>query len=164
MLTQFEKVALKRFGDAYAGKVVDAIKNKKVERYTNFKGNFSAVVNTTGRLANSVNVKADGDEVGVYALEYIQYLVYGRPPSKKWPPVDKIGGWISNKGLGLNKWATSNNIRLRGSSIWQRWKGQNSGLLDFDYSAEYSQLTAEIMRGFGNLVVLDIKELEDDFR
>lgn len=163
MLTQFEKAALKRFGDAYAGKVVVAIKNKKVERYTSFKGNFSAVVNTTGRLANSVNVKADGDEVGVYALEYINKLIYGERPGTT-PNLQSFREWKNAKKVGGSVSQLIRAYRRDGSSIWQRWKGQNSGLLDFDYSAEYSQLTAEIMRGFGNLVVLDIKELEDDFR
>lgn len=163
MLTQFEKAALKRFGDAYAEKVVHAIKNKKVERYTSFRGNFSSVVNASGRLANSVNVKEANDEVGVYALEYINKLIYGERPGST-PNFQSFSEWKRAKKVGGSVQQLIRAYRRGGSSIWQRWKGQNSGLLDFDYSAEYSQLTAEIMRGFGNLVVLDLKELENEFR
>ena len=52
----------------------------------------------SGNWVNSLEVEATDTRARLYAANYTQFLVNGRPPGK-FPPIDMIKKWIYDKGI-----------------------------------------------------------------
>ena len=105
----------------------EAIRSKPIPRKSAYKGEFSAVANASGRLAESAEVIIDDYSLKLIAFDYWQTLAYGRAPGSV-PNVDSIQEWIINKNLDLNANSTALNIGFFGTTIWQKFQGANSGI------------------------------------
>lgn len=157
-MTVYERNLLEELGQWYATQVKDAIKNKPIQRKTNAQGGFSAVANATGRLAESLRYEVSEEAVEVFALDYIDKLVFGQPPSRlDNVSVFEIEEWIRAKGLDLSATSVMTNLQKNGSSIWQQWQGENSGLLN-DISLE-----EQIEQVKQKLALKSISDIQSDF-
>jgi len=125
---------------SYMQQVRDAILYKPVERRSRYMGTFAAPVNATGRLANSLGYEVTEFGGYVYCSDKIDYVLYGRPPGKK-PPIQPLAEWVRAKGLQISPYAVSENIGRFGTTIWQRWQGEESNLLE-DVNIEEELKTA----------------------
>lgn len=151
-MTNFEKIELQKIADDFIRQVQYAIKNKPIDRYSKRLGNFSSSVNASGELHDSLEKELTPDGIKVTCLAYIDYLIYGRPPGGI-PPTDKIQSWLDAKGFDYNVYAVSSNIGQFGSTIWQRHKGADSGLLaDIDISDAFDELENKL----SGLISLDL--------
>lgn len=133
-LTVFEYEALRLFAKNYIAEFKYAIENKKVDRYTEYKKQFSAVVNSSGALANSGEYDIEGNDLTIMVNYYIYWLIYGRKPqtsAESTPPKSNIQKWLAEKGGGGGSvYQVAAAINKNGSSIWQFYKGSPSNLLE----------------------------------
>lgn len=134
-LSIYEKQALKEFADKYVSEVRKAIYKKKVaRRRTLLPTRFSAPVNATGSLAKSIKYKMRSNgNVDFISNNYLYWLIYGRKQSEKMPPISAIKSWMKAKGISekeVSPFAIANSIAKNGSSIYRRYKGQQSNLLN----------------------------------
>jgi len=130
MLTIFEQVLFQDLANDFISQVKNAIKSKPVKRKTKAKGSFSAPVNASGRLADSLRIELDDEGLSVICLSYIDQLVYGAPPQRIETSVFEIERWLAVKGLDYNPVNVMNNLQKYGSSIFQEHQGANTGLLE----------------------------------
>jgi hypothetical protein len=130
MLSIFEQALFQDLANDFIGQVKNAIKNKPVRRKTKAKGSFSATVNASGKLADSLRVEIDDEGLSVICLAYIDQLVYGAPPQRIETSVFEIERWLAIKGLDYNPVNVMTNLQKYGSSIFQEHQGANSGLLE----------------------------------
>lgn len=138
-ITVFERTALKEFANDYVKHFKKAVYKKKVaRRRTMLPTRFSAVVNSTGNLAESIKYKiSKNGELTFTTAEYLYWLIYGRKPETKRPPISAIEAWMKTKGIktdkedkyGVSPWAIANSIAKKGSSIYRNYKGEPSSLL-----------------------------------
>lgn len=157
-MTIFEREMLTDLGNWYANLVADAIKRKPIARKTNAQGEFSAIANASGRLAQSLRTEVDEKAVRVYALSYIDKLVFGQAPSRlDDTTVFEIEQWLNVKGLEFSAVSVMNNLQRNGSSIWQKHQGQNSGLLD---DIPLMDKIEEVKK---SLVLKSIEDIKSDF-
>lgn len=156
MLTTWERRALDRYIAAYKSKIVENIRSKQISRLTPYKGAFSSPVNASGRLAKSVRSYDIDNGIVVAALSYVEKLVYGERPGTR-PPTKVISGWLRSKRINANPYAVANSYKKHGSSIWQKHRGADSGLLDVDMSAEYQHLIQEVAQYMVTRVINDIR-------
>jgi hypothetical protein len=129
MLTIRQKAIVQEWLDERKQVYRDIIENRPIERIRANGQTFFAEVNASGALRDSWESTTNFDKAEVRVNSYIQWLITGRPPGGM-PPVSNIETWMQNKGIGGSAWAISKEIEQRGTSIWKRWKGQDSGLLD----------------------------------
>lgn len=145
MITGIDKIYFDTFLDDFVWQVKHAIETKPINRRTQKQGDFSAVVNNTGRLRDSVRKEYTSDEMRVICLSYIENLVFGLAPGKFDSPVSDIDMWLAQKGLEYNPYNVSQNLFNRGSSIWQYFKGADSGLLaEVDVSQALEDLKEQL--------------------
>lgn len=107
----------------------DNIRNKPIKRRTENKGQFEAIVNASGELANSLDYHIDGYTLYITANEYWREVVYGQEPGVI-PDVASIAKWLQDKSLSLSPQRVAMNIGYFGNSIFQEHQGENSGLFD----------------------------------
>lgn len=160
-LSIWEEQTLINLANKFIEQVKEAIYNKPVERYTERMGNFRAPVNATGRLAASVQYDFIDNAIEVSCFSYVHYLLYGRRPGGI-PPVNKIEDWIKVKGFQANPYAVAISIAENGTSIWQRWKGENSGLFDdVDIDTELKDLEEKLSQRYvSELADVIVKEFK----
>lgn len=157
-MTIFEREMLNDLGAWYAEMVAEAIRTKPIDRKTKAQGEFSATAEASGRLSQSLRHEVTEESLKVYALAYIDKLVYGQQPSRlDNTTVFEIENWINAKGLDLSAVSVMNNLQRNGSSIWQKHQGENSGLLD---GIPLEERIQEIKR---SLVLKSIEEIRSDF-
>ena len=53
----------------------------------------------SGAWIQSLETKITQSKASILAEDYTQYLVSGRPPSDKFPPIDEIKKWIKAKSI-----------------------------------------------------------------
>lgn len=147
-LSIFEKQAIKEFAEQYKKEVQKAIYKKKVSRVrTLLPTRFSTPVNSSGSLAKSIKykIKSDG-ELRFSSNDYLYFLIYGRKPQPskiirrskgdsggggKSEFVSSIEQWMRQKGIrDVSPFAIINSINKNGSSIYRKYKGQQSNLLN----------------------------------
>lgn len=129
-MTIFEQQLFEQLAEDFISQARVAIKTKPILRKTKAQGEFSSVVNASGKLADSLRSEITEDEVRVYALAYIDNLIYGQAPSRVETSVFEIENWMIDKGLEFNAVSVLNNLQQYGNSIFQKFQGGNSGLLD----------------------------------
>lgn len=129
-MTIFEQQLFEQLANDFISQARVAIKTKPISRKTKAQGEFSSVVNASGKLADSLRSEITEDEVRVYALAYIDNLIYGQAPSRVVTSVFEIENWMIDKGLEFNAVSVLNNLQQYGNSIFQKFQGGNSGLLD----------------------------------
>jgi hypothetical protein len=129
-MTIFEQQLFEQLAEDFISQARVAIKTKPIPRKTKAQGEFSSVVNASGKLADSLRSEITEDEVRVYALAYIDNLIYGQAPSRVETSVFEIENWMIDKGLEFNAVSVLNNLQQYGNSIFQKFQGVNSGLLD----------------------------------
>lgn len=129
-MTIFEQQLFEQLAEDFISQARVAIKTKPIPRKTKAQGEFSSVVNASGRLADSLRFEITEGEVRVYALAYIDNLIYGQAPSRVETSVFEIENWMIDKGLEFNAVSVLNNLQQYGNSIFQKFQGGNSGLLD----------------------------------
>jgi hypothetical protein len=155
MLTISEQQALREFGETLEERFKEAIRNKPIQRRTPSQGSFSAPVNASGRLAESARTQLEEGNLNLYALDYVWYLVFGRPPTRNMGSGDvlpAISQWLQDKNLPFSPYAVTSNIHKYGTSIWQEHQGKDSGLLeDLLTDADISELGDKL---------LSLKEIE----
>lgn len=154
----FEAEAIREFATEYLKQFKSAIEKTQVKRQTNFKGQFSAPVNTTGSLANSGEWKFTGTDLEIRVNSYIRYLIFGRGANAKRPPITEIERWMSEKGItGVSPFAIANAMAKNGSSIFQKYRGQPSNLLDnIDLDTMLKKLSEKIGEHAANSAVTEI--------
>lgn len=160
MASQAQRLLIKQAADSYARQAILAIQTKPIERIGE-RGAFSAPVNASGALARSVEVLPTPNGYQVVCNGYIFFLVYGRRPGKL-PPVNKIDSWAKIKGIQSSAYRIAVTMKDKGSTIWRRYKGKNSGLLaDIDIEEELSKIQ-EGLSVFESTLILDLftQELE----
>lgn len=168
MASILQQEILRRSAAEIAANVVDAIRNKPIKRFTKNKGHFEGVVNASGRLAASVRWEAYETGFRVYALDYIDALIYGRKPTENsgnGSVLAEIKAWLPIKGLAhLNPYAVTSNIHKYGTSIWQEHQGKDSGLLanainESVISKIRTELTAAFIKDTMEGVNLELKKM-----
>lgn len=166
-LTVFEYDALRNFAKNYIAEFKYAIENKKVDRYTEYKKQFSAVVNSSGALANSGEYEISGNDLTISVNYYIYWLIYGRKPqtsAASTPPLTNIQKWLAEKGGGGGSvYEVAASINKNGSSIYQFYKGQPSNLLeDIPLDKLFNDLSNELGDRWINKFTTDVyKVLEE---
>ncbi len=106
-----------------------ALKTKSIKRRTKYRGGFSSIPFASGKLYDSVRKEIDETEIRIYTLNYIQELIYGKPPQRDGVQVTELEEWLAIKGLSSFGTQIAENINTRGNSIWQEHSGADSGLL-----------------------------------
>ena len=129
-MTIYEAQILTELADWYVAEVRKAIETKPIKRRSKGLGDFEAVANNTGMLAKSLRRELTNEAVNVYAMSYIDKLVFGQQPGTFTSPLYEIEQWLAQRGLEYNSATIAQNIDRYGSSIYQRYQGANSGLLD----------------------------------
>jgi hypothetical protein len=146
----FEKQLLTEFAESYIAEFKKAIETKAIQRSTPTTAGFSSVANASGNLANSGEFTIASNTLNILANDYLYFIIYGRnkqnsPRSK--PPIANIKQWLIDKGLTqLSPWAVVNAINKNGSSIYQQWKGQPSGVLE---DIPLDKLLEDLQNGLG---------------
>lgn len=126
-MNNLDQIFYDTFINNFVEQVKNAIKTKNVNRFTKRKGSFTAPVNNTGNLINSIRIYSTEEEIKVWCAGYVLTLIYGRQPGTM-PPVDKIDSWLQSKGINANAFAVAKSMQEFGSSIWQANHGSDSGL------------------------------------
>jgi hypothetical protein len=137
---------LNTYGQIIVERVRNAIRTKDLTGY-------GASV-ASGNLLNSVRYEVNnGNELIIYAAQYIGALQFGRKPTQSTSPSnptlkENIRQWIDVKGIepdGISKdslaYLISRKIHNEGTVIYKKNNGMSSGLLD-DVLGE--ELTKEI--------------------
>jgi hypothetical protein len=135
MLKQIEiQKVLNEIGERLNDIFKDNIQNKQIERKRVNGSTFKSEVNASGALKNSGEYRVvDGNTIELWANDYLKYLVYGRPPTQNdgsgelRPAIER---WMQSKGINGSSYAISKSIHEHGTSIWRKWLGKDSGLLD----------------------------------
>ena len=135
MLSSYQKISVTNWFDTvFKPKWVAVIEAKPIERQRADGQTFFSEVNATGRLRDSIELEFTDNGFRIKANAYIKWLIGGRPPTTNaggWSdPIGDISQWQSAKGVGGSPYAIVAEIHKSGTSIWRRWQGQNSGLLD----------------------------------
>ena len=143
--------AFKQLAERMIQIMQDNIRNKQIPRVTPSKGEFQSVVDASGELANSLTYRIDGYSLEILANSYWRDVVYGREPGEI-PSVEDIFRWMGNKGVKGNPSVIAFNIGAYGSSIFQKFNGQDSGLFaeatDDSILQEFNeQLSNELING-----------------
>lgn len=132
-LSPSEAVLVRAFAEQTAELVRKAIREKDVTGY--------GPSNASGKLVNSVEIEYHDSGFRILAEHYVYYLIYGRKPGR-FPNITAIRSWIQDRGikseLPINSLAylIARKIAEEGSSVWRRYKGADSGLLDDALSDE----------------------------
>lgn len=129
-MTIFEQELFKQLAEDFISQVKNAIQTKPIKRKTKAKGEFESVVNASGQLADSLRYEISETEINVFVLSYIDSLIYGKPQGPVDASVFEIENWMNSKGLEYNSVTVMENLQKEGSSIFQMYQGENSGLLD----------------------------------
>lgn len=150
-LSVFETELLTKFAESYIAEFKKAIETKAIKRSTPTTPGFTSVANASGNLANSGEFTIASNTLNILANDYLYFVIYGRnkqksPRSK--PPIAAIRQWLIDKGLTqLSPWAVVNAINKNGSSIYQQWKGQPSGVLE---DIPLDKLLDDLQNGLGD--------------
>lgn len=132
-LSPSEAVLVRAFAEQTAELVRKAIREKDVTGY--------GPSNASGKLVNSVEIEYHDSGFRILAEHYVYYLIYGRKPGR-FPNITAIRSWVQDRGikseLPINSLAylIARKIAEEGSSVWRRYKGADSGLLDDALSDE----------------------------
>ena len=154
-MTIFEQQLFEQLAEDFISQAKNAIRTKPIPRKTKAQGEFSAVVNASGRLADSLRYEITENEINVYALSYIDNLIYGQAPSRVETSIFEIENWMIDKGLEFNAVSVLNNLQQFGNSIFQKFQGANSGLFDD------IDLTSHIDKIKEQLILKKITEITD---
>ncbi len=152
-MTIFEQEIFNEIAQDYIQQFKNAIQTKPVKRKTKAKGDFEAVVNASGNLANSPRIELTENELNIYVAGYIDQLIYGQAPSRVDTTVFEIENWMNSKGLEYSAVSVLDNLQKYGNSIFQKFNGEDSGLLS-DINIEGS-----IEKAKQNLILKKIKEI-----
>lgn len=132
-----------------------ALKNKPIQRIgrkDNKPYSFTAVPYSSGKLANSVQVDAYYLKYNISALHYVHYIEYGRRPGT-YPPVNAISQWMKKKGFAGSTYPIARSMYEYGSTIYQRYKGENSGIFD---EIDIDKAMKKIEEAISNSVLKDL--------
>jgi hypothetical protein len=147
MLTLSQQIVINEFVKELVQMIKTVIKTKPVTRVAlrsnkgkQTKRTFSAPVNASGDLANSITYKITDTSIKIYGNDYVYYLVHGRKPTSgggNGTLKDQIKQWMSDKGIKPEgdmstdtlAFLITRKIHRHGSSIYLAGK-KNSGLLD----------------------------------
>lgn len=136
---------LNRLGQSLVDRLRDDIRNKRVTKY--------GAVNASGRLADSVNYKINGNKLELWAEDYIYYLEKGRRPTRNSGTGEvrkNIRKWIDDKGINptdISKdslaYLIARKIHLKGNTVYQQGGSDLvSGLLN---SEEITNIEDELL-------------------
>lgn len=129
-MTIFEQEIFNEIATDYIQQFKKAIETKPIDRKSVGRGEFSSVVNASGKLANSPRVELTENELNIYVASYIDNLIYGQAPSRVNTSVFEIENWMNSKGLEYSAVSVLENLQKYGNSIFQKFHGENSGLLE----------------------------------
>lgn len=160
MLTNFEKYHLEVLFDDLVKQYQDAIRNNPIERRTKRRGVFRSPVNASGRLANSVEFLFTDTGAQVVCLAYVDKLIFGQPPRGEIPTLSEIENWMVEKGLDYQAANVATGLDRYGSSIWQRWQGENSGLFsNVKIEEGIKDLEQKLLQNYGGLIAAELIQL-----
>lgn len=152
-MTIFEQEIFNEIAQDYIQQFKKAIETKPIQRKTKAAGEFASVVNASGNLANSPRIELTETELNIYVAGYIDELIYGQAPSRVDTTVFEIENWMNSKGLEFSAVSVLDNLQKFGSSIFQKFNGANSGLLE-DINIEGS-----VNKAKQNLILKKINEI-----
>jgi hypothetical protein len=167
-MTVFEQHTLKQFANDLIPEIINAIKTKKVARQSvrwdmaarqYIYRRFEAVVNASGRLADSVQDVYGDDQLKIICEGYIDKLIFGQEPGE---PVDdsSILRWMDDKGLASSQRGAAligTKINRFGSSIWIEHQGKDSGLFaDIDFDSAIAKLQKTLADEYAENVLTEI--------
>lgn len=153
-MTIFEQEQFNWLANEFITQVRNAIRTKPIKRKTKAKGEFEAVANASGQLADSLRSEITENEINVYSLAYIDNLIYGQPPSRVNTTVFEIENWMNSKGLEYSATSVLDNLQQYGNSIFQKFGGSESNFL------EDIDLTSHIETVKQNLILKKINEIK----
>ena len=149
MLTLGQQVVIESFAKELIKLIQNAIRTKPIKRISRrkVKGKyidkpFTAPVNASGNLANTLRYELTSTNLSIWANDYIYELVWGKPPGISATSIDhnlesSIRKWMSDKGISSTTvdndtlaQLITNKIQKFGSSIYLANHGNNSGLLE----------------------------------
>lgn len=133
----------------------NALRSKPIQRVGRRKGvpySFQSPAIATGRLADSVRVETTPDGYAITALSYVHFIEYGRKPGT-FPPVTAIESWMKTKGISGSSYAIGKSMADYGSTIWQRYQGNNSGVFD---DVDTDKAVEEIAKEIENSMYKDL--------
>lgn len=151
MLTGLTTVILKNFAEEVINGIKENIRSKQVTSY--------GAMNTTGKMADSLAYRIDGDGLTIFSSEkYFTVLETGRKPGRR-PPIDVIEKWIENKPIASDisrrslAFLITRKIGEKGSLIYQQ--GGKSGIISDYINEEYirQNLTSVLSDTFRDYVV-----------
>lgn len=152
-MTIFDQEQFNWLANEFIAQVKNSIRTKPIKRKTKAKGEFEAVANASGRLADSLRSEITEDEINVYSLAYIDSLIYGQAPSRINTTVFEIENWMNSKGLEYSATSILDNLQQYGNSIFQKFGGSESNFL------EDIDLTSHIETVKQNLILKKINEI-----
>jgi hypothetical protein len=170
MLTLFEQNEINKVCSSYLDQVLNAIKNKKVDRTAvrwdsrmrqYVYRSFEAVVNSSGRLYDSAQKVGTENGANVIIDGYVDKLIYGQEPGQP-VDVDDILRWMGDKGMessidGAKLIATK--INRFGSSIYVKHQGQDSGLFsDVNIDDLLADMERNLLGAYAKNVVAMVDE------
>lgn len=145
-MTIFEQEQFNWLANEFIAQVKNAIRTKPIKRKTKAKGDFEAVANASGQLADSLRSEISENEINVFALAYIDSLIYGQAPSRVNTTVFEIENWMNSKGLEYSATSVLDNLQQYGNSIFQKFGGSESNFLeDIDLTPHIEQVKQNII-------------------
>jgi len=127
VLNPSEKILLKNFAEETKRLIVQAIKSKKITKHGS--------VNSSGRLAASVEIRYTDTGFQILANDYIIGLIHGVKPGESTATVADLSRWIEEKPIKASIPTGSlaalmlRKQKKEGNMVWRTHKGANSGLL-----------------------------------
>ena len=152
-MTIFEQEIFNEIAHDYIQQFKNAIETKPIKRKSRGRSDFESVVNASGNLAKSPRIEITDNELNIYVLGYIDSLIYGQPPQKINTTVFEIENWMNSKGVEYSAVSVLDNLQQYGNSIFQKFHGANSGLL------EDINLEGSINKAKEKLILKKIKEI-----
>jgi hypothetical protein len=127
MLSPTEKIIIVNFAEQLKAEIQKAIRTKKITKF--------GAVNSSGRLAESIEIVYTDNGFKILANDYILGLIHGVKPGESKATVSNIASWIKEKpvssSLPTNTLAALivRKQQKEGNMVWRTHKGVNSGLL-----------------------------------
>jgi|GEM_PF-2888723 len=116
---------------------ISELKNKRLTKFGS--------VNASGKLAASFEVKHNKNGYQILAADYVEEIIYGRPPNSQRPiKFEDIVAWCKIRGIKISPKTIIKSLIKKGNTIWQTYHGAESGIFNDSIGNELPILTKEI--------------------
>lgn len=143
---------LHKWGQQITEQLKNDIRSKPLTKY--------GVVNSSGKLADSIRYEVDERGLRIYAAHYVYQIVYGRQ-SGKFPPISAIEKWIDEKPIQADipkkslAFLIARKISREGTEIFKQ--GGTTLLSDIINAQAISSIKNDLANGFQSMIVSNIR-------